>query len=137
MANGSISIRCPGCGNPHPVAMAVGQQLQCSVCQTVFFAPVYDPGQHPESAPPVPNPSPSAPQAGLGNDRETREHARLFRSCHDPRRESPSRGVGAPKSANREPRDRHLRRPCPSARVRTWRQRHPRQNNRREDVSGR
>jgi ribosomal protein S27E len=40
MAAGNIYIRCPGCGNAQSVAMAVGQQLQCPVCQTVFFAPV-------------------------------------------------------------------------------------------------
>ena len=45
MADGSIQIRCPGCGNSNVVAMAVGQQLQCRVCQTVFFAPVIAPEQ--------------------------------------------------------------------------------------------
>ncbi len=40
MAEGNIFIRCPGCGRAQCVGMAVGQQLQCPVCQTVFFAPV-------------------------------------------------------------------------------------------------
>jgi hypothetical protein len=47
MADGNILIRCPGCGKAQSVVMAVGQQLQCGVCQTVFFAPVLAPDQLP------------------------------------------------------------------------------------------
>ncbi len=50
MAEGNIQIRCPGCGNAQSVAMAVGQQLQCRVCQTVYFAPVLAENQLPGAA---------------------------------------------------------------------------------------
>ena len=76
MADGSIQIRCPGCGNSNVVAMAVGQQLQCRVCQTVFFAPVIDTEQLTATAafpPPVSGPS-ANPAARADVARETREH---------------------------------------------------------------
>jgi hypothetical protein len=43
MSDAEILIRCPGCGTAHRVTMAVGQQLRCTTCQTVFSAPVLDP----------------------------------------------------------------------------------------------
>jgi hypothetical protein len=49
MTEGNILIRCPGCGNTNPVSMAVGQQIQCRVCQTYFYAPVMNQGQPPGS----------------------------------------------------------------------------------------
>ena len=67
MAEGNISIRCPGCGRAQCVDMAVGQQLQCPVCQTVFFAPVFEVPlpEAPLPAPPLsetgPLPSPAMP----------------------------------------------------------------------------
>ncbi len=38
--DGVTHVRCPGCGHPKTVLLAVGQQLQCDTCHTVFFAPV-------------------------------------------------------------------------------------------------
>lgn len=49
MTDGNILIRCPGCGNTNPVSMAVGQQIQCRVCQTYFYAPVLNQGEPPGS----------------------------------------------------------------------------------------
>ncbi|MHB0959880.1 MAG: hypothetical protein ACYC0X_29860 [Pirellulaceae bacterium] len=75
MSKGNIAIRCPGCGNANMVGFAVGQQFQCSVCQTVFFAPVIDPQR--QAAPPLPGSGPSLNPvaAAMGGVEETREHA--------------------------------------------------------------
>ncbi|MHB8970632.1 MAG: hypothetical protein ACYC3X_13030 [Pirellulaceae bacterium] len=53
------------------MAMAVGQQLQCRVCQTVFFAPVIAPEQPALPPPPVSGPS-ASPASGGDNLRDTR-----------------------------------------------------------------
>ena len=75
MAEGNILIRCPGCGKPQSVVMAVGQQLQCGVCQTVFFAPVLASDQLPPTTmsesfsvePPSTSPAlPPGRQAAIG-----------------------------------------------------------------------
>ena len=56
MTHREILIRCPGCGIPKQVSIAVGQQLNCDVCGTRFYAPIVDPDHadgRPESEPQV------------------------------------------------------------------------------------
>ena len=36
----AIRIRCPGCGSVTAVSLAVGQQLPCGTCGTLFLAPI-------------------------------------------------------------------------------------------------
>ncbi len=38
-----VRVRCPGCAHVQRVTLAVGQQLQCEVCQTKYFAPIVAP----------------------------------------------------------------------------------------------
>ena len=59
MVDESYLIRCPGCGNTKRVEMAVGQQLQCDVCQTKFFAPVVTTEPRPASKGEIVHDSPS------------------------------------------------------------------------------
>jgi hypothetical protein len=40
MVEKDLIVRCPGCGNGKVISMALGQLLQCDVCQTCFQAPV-------------------------------------------------------------------------------------------------
>ncbi|MBM4093231.1 MAG: DUF4352 domain-containing protein [Planctomycetes bacterium] len=42
METDGVTVRCPGCGAPRTIALAVGQQIRCGVCQTMFCAPVVD-----------------------------------------------------------------------------------------------
>jgi len=63
MSEGTILIRCPGCGAAESVALAVGQQLQCHVCQTVFYAPVVETDQT-SAAGSLPAPPTAAKPAG-------------------------------------------------------------------------
>lgn len=56
MTDTEMLIRCPGCGTPHRVTLAVGRQLRCTTCQTVFFAPVLD--RSSETPPVVADPMP-------------------------------------------------------------------------------